>query len=452
MIVVLFYLFFISVGFLSKRFLGYFNDEAYFKFKWKLMWLFKADWKQKWTLVKYPLMIILIMLVIIGFVFNAYVQDANKDNSRAFKGVKEQLKQQQSSDLMEIYLEDKNLSNYEHTRVYAIINENNEIYLDQDALKDTSIIYFGCNFKKMECDQMDYNPNLPLEIQIDIEEGDSVLTIYDFFDKEIAYYQGYESNGWISPFSFSEEQMKLSIFNEIKEEENRVFSFILNLNEDSDVTWFNVYDKTRETVVTFVKMGSDLGKFRSKREFAEFEFAAIKEFEENGTFYDKTNSLNEHIVLLQNNVNELNQIFKQKDQLFSSNKFGGWSNMLLTFEDGDYTWVTPFSFDESYQFFIGRWDVLISFGKDLTEVRENRGIILLLTEQFAALENADAEDESIRLKIIEVALAKDLFESCNQYRDGVQVCWKMVLDLTQTPELLTDERNLEEIKREINVS
>ncbi len=451
MIFVLFYLFFFCVVYLSKRFLGYFNHEAYFNFKWKIMWLFKANWEKKWTLIKYPLIIIVIALVIAGFVFNAYVYQTKGDVFSTIGAVKEQLIQQQSGDLMAEYLKTKELSNYDDVRAYPFINEANGVSLDSMALKDVSVIYFDCDFKKMICKKFNYSHNIPLEDQVEIKERVSTIHVYDFPDKELAYIDTSESYEWISSISFSKEQLELPIFNEIKKDEKEVFTFIFNLEEDVEVTWFNVFDFTKDSIVTFSRMGLDLGRFRSKINPAEFEFKAIKEFEEKGTFYDGAISLKEHIDLLQSNVNQLNDIFKEKEELFVDN-INPWSDMLHAINK-DYSWKVLFSFDRSYTYFIGRLDKLTELEKELEKVRYDKGIKRIVNEQFSALENTNSDkDKIIRLKIIEVTLAEDLFNNCRNYNEGVKVCWGKILELTQTPELFENEHRIEEIKRQINVS
>ncbi|MBT4805443.1 hypothetical protein HON71_04690, partial [Candidatus Woesearchaeota archaeon] len=69
-IIFLFYVFFFTIENISKHFVGYFDYESYFVFKHWPFKIFNVNWKKKWTLLKYPVIVIVIGLIIAGFMFN----------------------------------------------------------------------------------------------------------------------------------------------------------------------------------------------------------------------------------------------------------------------------------------------------------------------------------------------------------------------------------------------
>ncbi len=76
-IILLFYAFFFIIATISKQFVGYFDHNSYFVFKHWPLKVCNVNWDKKWTLLKFPLSIIVISLVIFGIILNLYFVQFN---------------------------------------------------------------------------------------------------------------------------------------------------------------------------------------------------------------------------------------------------------------------------------------------------------------------------------------------------------------------------------------
>ncbi|MBU1622930.1 MAG: DUF1080 domain-containing protein, partial [Nanoarchaeota archaeon] len=105
-ITLLFYLFFLTVSLLSKHFMGYFDHESFFIFKHWPMKIFNVNWQKKWTLLKYPAVVIVIGLIVCTILFSLLAEKTNQQNNNSQFTLKEHLRQQIQDNCIIGYSED----------------------------------------------------------------------------------------------------------------------------------------------------------------------------------------------------------------------------------------------------------------------------------------------------------------------------------------------------------
>ncbi|MEK6845438.1 MAG: hypothetical protein AABY26_01660, partial [Nanoarchaeota archaeon] len=90
-IIFFFYAYYFSMEKLSKHFQGYFDAEAYLKYKHWPFKLFNVNWNKKWTLLKYPLIIIVVGLVVAGVAYDKEVTSTENSLTGAVNSLQERV-------------------------------------------------------------------------------------------------------------------------------------------------------------------------------------------------------------------------------------------------------------------------------------------------------------------------------------------------------------------------
>lgn len=415
-IIFLFYVFFLIISKLSRHFAGYFDYESFFVFK---HWPFKildVNWKKKWTLLKYPLIAILIGLIISGFVFNSFISHTNRSMERTLSAIKKEVKQPMYENCLSKIIIKQNISVVEEGEIPVQKTENQVLYLPEQFF-DIDLIYHSCNFQEFICQQKSFDYNKKIEEQVTLKEGQNRIKKTKTENKTIIFIpQDYPYNQLLScSTAFNEEQLKIKIVQESEDKRKNLLTSIFE-KKFSKATWSDFANPKMDVVLYYVQLGLDWGFHRTVLQTIEYEWNII---------HNQTTDLTEHTNKLNENIKILYPKFlaiKPKEDTSGM----GFSSIYQ--EPTEYSFSHIISFDKSLGYLVGRITHFEKLGQELSELREN-----YLKEKIQELyQTKDVEESSeskaIRFKIIETLLAKQIIQNNQQQKQEM-------IDLTQSPEL-----------------
>lgn len=415
-IILLFYIFYLTISKLSRHFVGYFDYESFFVFKHWPFKIFNVDWKKKWPLLKYPLITILVGLIISGFVFNSFIYRTNKSMEQTPSAVKEQLKQQMNDDCLSKIITKQNISVVEEEAI-PIMKTENQVFYSPEQFLDIDLIYHSCNIQELTCQQKSFDPSKKIEEQVTLKDGYNAIRKTKTEDKTIIFVsQDYSYNQLLScSTTFNEEQLKLKVVQEFEEKRRNLFASIFE-KQFLKATWSNFANPIIETVLYYVQLGFDLSFHRTGWQITEYEWNFIQ---------NQTTDLTEHINKLNENIKILYPQFLAIKP--TKNVFGSVVTEIYQ-EPTKYSFKHLISFDKSLGYLVGRITHFEKLEQELSKLREN-----YLKEKIQELyQTKDVEEspesKAIRLKIIETLLAKQIIQNDQQQKQEM-------IDLTQSPEL-----------------
>jgi hypothetical protein len=439
-IILLFYLFFFTIEKLSNHFMGYFDYESYFVFKHWPFKLFNVNWKKKWTLLMYPIIVIVISLAIAGVVFNVEVKHMGSSLSNTNSVLQEHTKQYMLEDCLIKLMDPENNSIIDSKIIPMLKNEDNYFYDHQD-FSNIDFIKFDCNFEILTCQQKQFDPNRKLEEQVNFEEGENTVGKLITENKTIIYIiddHPYQELLACSK-NFNDEQRQLKIVKEFEDERKVIMKTGFEA-EIPEVTWSNFFNVKYDVILNFIELDLKLGLLGEKT--INYEIGPVYEIKQNITFYDNATTLERHITNLDENVEMLYSMYLSADKNKPKQNVGGFGRSMAI--SGIYSYKYIFSFGESIEYLE---DQLFGFEELSTKIDEIRRIYN--EDKIQELYNnkdvqESMESKAIRLKVLEILLAKKVKDNCEYYQaeswddflDYQKKCRNNVIEMTNTPELL----------------
>ena len=422
-IIFLFYVFFFTIENISKHFVGYFDYESYFVFKHWPFKIFNVNWKKKWTLLKYPVIVIVIGLIIAGFMFNSAVIRGESSIIETTTSIQNQMNQLFFDDCLDNILVTYNLS-VEESLFISILKNEEEYFYDSASFLDIDTILYGCNLNSYTCIEKDFEPNQKVEEQLVLEENFNLVA--KVLTNEMIYIvilnEDISNEELIScsNFNIDERELQFKVVQEFINEKRKLF---LDIFEKTipEVTWFNFIDLKKQSILDNIELGFQLDIFRAQEEAIYHELGPVDNLNKRIMIYDNSSTFSEHIDKLNDNINILYPKYLASEPK-SNMGFGG----LLS--NGDYSPWAIFSFEASTDYLVVGLLVSEEWVENFTELMNHKEDVIKRLYQSKDIEES-LESKAIRLKIIETLLAKKIVSD-----DGGQE--EEISAITKTPELL----------------
>ena len=422
-IIFLFYVFFFTIENISKHFVGYFDYESYFVFKHWPFKIFNVNWKKKWTLLKYPVIVIVIGLIIAGFMFNSAVIRGESSIIETTTSIQNQMNQLFFDDCLDNILVTYNLS-VEESLFISILKNEEEYFYDSASFLDIDTILYGCNLNSYTCIEKDFEPNQKVEEQLVLEENFNLVA--KVLTNEMIYIvilnEDISNEELIScsNFNIDERELQFKVVQEFINEKRKLF---LDIFEKTipEVTWFNFIDLKKQSILDNIELGFQLDIFRAQEEAIYHELGPVDNLNKRIMIYDNSSTFSEHIDKLNDNINILYPKYLASEPK-SNMGFGG----LLS--NGDYSPWAIFSFEASTDYLVVGLLVSEEWVENFTELMNHKEDVIKRLYQSKDIEES-LESKAIRLKIIETLLAKKIVSD-----DGGQE--EEISAITKTLELL----------------
>jgi len=425
-IIFLFYVFFFTIENISKHFVGYFDYESYFVFKHWPFKIFNVNWKKKWTLLKYPVIVIVIGLIIAGFMFNGIVNDKGKSITSDITSLQEFMKNQFFNDCLDNIWVTNNLS-FEESFSVPILKKEDEYIYDSTAFLDIDTIFYECNLNSYTCMKKDFDPSKKIEEQLVL--GENYNSVSKVSTTEQTYILVLNDNTYsnedlisCSNFNIDERESQFEFIQGFIEEKK---TFLLNIFEKEvpEVTWFNFIELTKQNILEYTKFSFGLSVLNHKEEIIYHELGPVDNLNKEIMIYDNSTTFPEHIDQLNENIKILYPKYlaiEPKDESFYG--FG-------LFEIGYYSYGGLLSTEVSAYYLISKLLRAEEFVNDLIELKDYYAKNII--KEFYQTKDIEEslESKAIRLKIIETLLAKKIVSD-----DGGQE--EEISAITKTPELL----------------
>ena len=410
-----FYLFFIVASKLSTHFVGYFDHESFFVFKHWPFKMFNVDWKKKLTLLKYPLIISLIVLVIMGFIMVDFYSGINKATGDFTLSVTEQIKEEGLHKCVDNLLENQSLDVLdEYSKI--LIKENGYYDYDPTGFSDVDLIYENCNFHDNSCEQKEFDHNKKIEDQVLFDkDGFYVIKKVETKNKKIVIvsrdYSGEELISCSS--SFNDEQLKFKVVQEFEEKREENYNSLIN-KKFTKITWNNYEQPFIDYVSYVVEVGFDFGNQYLALDVIEHEYELIN---------NQSVVLTDHINKINGNIQILYPLYLNlKSQGEISNV--GFSDLIsIGYYDIDYI----LSFDDSLDYLYGNLYYGYEFENKLKDIRNNYYKDKIDELMLTKVEESK-ESKVIRLKIIETLIGKEIIKLDHTKK-------KEIIEMTNSPEL-----------------
>jgi len=413
-VIFLFYIFFLTITKLSKHFMGYFDHESFFVFKHWPFKIFNINWKRKWTLLKYPLIVIVIGLIITSFVFYSFLYRTNESIEEKAVQARILFGLELSESCFDRLVEYQNFSITEKTAI-LIFKKGTDYLYNKDSFLDIDLIYHGCDFRELVCQQKSFDPSKKIEEQVVLEEGQNTIRKIKTEDKIVIFIpKNYPYEQLLScSLPFNKEQLKLKIVQKVEEERKNLFSEIFE-RKVPKTTWPNSFDLIVENVLYYVELGLELSFQRNSWKAIDYEWKFIQN--ETIDLTEHSNKLNENIKILYPKFLAIKPTSDTFGLDFSSQ------------EPTKYSFTHIISFDKSMGYLIGRITHFEKFEQELNKLREN-----YLKEKIQELYRTkdieeSLESKAIRLKIIETLLAKQIIRNNPEQKEEI-------VEITQSPSL-----------------
>ena len=407
--------------------MGYFDYESYFVFKHWPFKIFNVNWKNKWTLLKYPVVIIVIGLVIGGFFYNETLKRDGLNVKRTYSSMGEQMK----INLYEVCMDKiTHFSNEFIIDNYFIPIQKNEnhFFYDENMFKNIDTIEFGCNFETLICQHKPFDQEKKIEEQINLKEGNNA--IYKRITEtgtHISVINTYHYTELLHcSSSFVQEEKDLKVVKEFEEIKVNTFKKIFDV-EIPQVTWKNYFDLSKMSIVNIVEIGNVLGIYRNYQNVIDYEIGPVYEIRQNMTFYDNATTLERHITNLDENVEILYSMYLSADKSEKENRVGGWGSSMTI--EGAYSYKNLVSLGRSMEYLGAQFFGVEELANSLDQIRKeyNEDYVVELYQNKDVQESL--ESKAIRLKILETLLAKKVmgYTKMNGEEMG---------EITKSPELL----------------
>ncbi|MBT3814747.1 hypothetical protein HOE37_00055 [Candidatus Woesearchaeota archaeon] len=431
-IIFLFYTFFFTIERVSKHFVGYFDYESYFVFKHWPFKIFNVNWKKKWTLLKYPIIVIIIGLVISGFYFNGMV--VRQEESMKQLNILTVMETQLTENCLNLLPETNNLSFGTKSIISIHVSSVGDYFYPEEVFLDIDQIYYDCDFVSSFCKQKDWDYSRKLEEQVILPGGSIQLLKLDSEESQTIFVpKKHSPEQLLACPTFEQEQLKLKIVREVDEQRRTSF---LGLFEKSypKVTLWNVLDLTTETILDSVGFGLKLNLNNDYRRIINDEGGHII----HNSFYDNSSTLLEHIDSLDENIKVLYPKYLAiKPEIFNKDWVPGLGGEEYSYKD-------LLSWDRSWGYLFVKATPFEELGPDLTRLREKiQKESIKIFYQTKDVEESP-ESKAIRFKIIETLLAQALRNDCENYqgeswqdfKNYRKTCREEIIAITKSPELL----------------
>ncbi|MBT4376209.1 hypothetical protein HOD29_02440, partial [archaeon] len=400
-----------------------FDYESYFVFKHWPFKIFNVNWKKKWTLLKYPVIVIVIGLIIAGFMFNSAVIRGESSIIETTTSIQNQMNQLFFDDCLDNILVTYNLS-VEESLFISILKNEEEYFYDSASFLDIDTILYGCNLNSYTCIEKDFEPNQKVEEQLVLEENFNLVA--KVLTNEMIYIvilnEDISNEELIScsNFNIDERELQFKVVQEFINEKRKLF---LDIFEKTipEVTWFNFIDLKKQSILDNIELGFQLDIFRAQEEAIYHELGPVDNLNKRIMIYDNSSTFSEHIDKLNDNINILYPKYLASEPK-SNMGFGG----LLS--NGDYSPWAIFSFEASTDYLVVGLLVSEEWVENFTELMNHKEDVIKRLYQSKDIEES-LESKAIRLKIIETLLAKKIVSD-----DGGQE--EEISAITKTPELL----------------
>jgi len=399
-----FYLYFGIVSKLSRHFQGYFDLEAYLIYKHLPFKILNVNWNKKWTLLKYPLFVIIILSL---FLFVVYVQEVNSAErgfSNTLDGIKESLSQRESDRCYSLIYTKMNVSS-RSGEVFPLHREGEKYFYDISNFLDIDRIFYDCSFSDYSCKEKPFNPSLLIEKQINFKEG--VTSIFSIRNTSFGNILVISSDHPLEqqlncPF-FTDEEMKLKITQETEKERRRVITYSFE-KEPLTINIFNFPQKVNEVVLWTYRLGLDLG----------FNSVMVKMIKNSS---DLNANFSKDILNSEKNIRSLYPRFLS---LKNAGEYPDYPSFLNTRVNSNYYWNealfnSKYGNDYLWNLWSWRLDLRDKLNALKYEYPRQR-----IAELYQTIDVGESEQsKAIRLKIIELLLAKQIY---------VNGCWQESFD------------------------
>jgi hypothetical protein len=396
-IILLFYTFYFTISRLSRHFIGYFDYQSFFVFKHWPFKIFNVNWKKKWSLMKFPLIIIVIGLIALGFGFQFFLDRANESSEELSQSIKGQMKEQMENICFDKIMDKGNISVVDRRITGVSKDDTKRLLFDQGKFSDVNVIYYGCNFEELTCKQKSFNQNRNIEDQIVFPEGISIIRIFETPDKTIILSPNYSHEDLFRCSTpFSERELQIEIVQQLEFARRNLLSNEFE-RQPTLSTWSNYRNGFANMVVDSTRLSLDLSFQRTAKRAAIYEWKNLP--------YDLTleeKRINENIKLL---YPQYLRIKPREESIYSG--YGGFTSMFY----GEYSFKFLVSIEKSFSYLLGRIIPVEKMEKEVNDLKENhlKEKIKEIYETRGTLESP--ESKVIRLKVIETLIVTQLLST-----------------------------------------
>ncbi len=420
----------ISINLIRKSF-GEFNYAAYFRFKHFpftiLNILSSKEGNIKKSIIKLTtitfILLIIIILLITSFKGIRQIDDLHQRELAEY----EKLSIEYPSDRYAKLAELKSYAN--EFKIHYIYWEDGRFVYSDRGLETAKKIYYNCD-TDLNCQEKEFNIDQKLEEQVPLKDARAFATAKNELENVIFILpkESAEEIIFHNIFEFEDEELRDSqISLEFNNWRESIFRELLN-KQATKRNWkeklFHYYsgDHTYDTVdlILFIaNLGADLYKIRVTKQISLQEYDWIKQNRINNTpFYDGSQTIQEHLQKLRNNV----------DYLYS--KMPAATDKEPTYEMPD-IFGEESLFDKAYARIYTRthhYKSIETLGIGLQEVRENK-LKTLIDLYYNKIDLPESDiSKTIRLKILETAIAYQVIQHCKN-----KECVTEIISLTKNP-------------------
>ena len=443
----LFIIFIVSYFLISIKLLKKSTDEfdyvAYFRFKHfpfsMLNILSSKEENIRKSIIKSTAILSILLLLIglvttailgISFVNNTYsgISDAQEDLSSQI---------QYSHDRYEKIIESKGF--YEETRINRVFEKNGEfLYLERE-FEDVNRIFFNCD-TNLNCQQKSFNPNQKIENQVSLSGFNAFLIAENETGKSIFLLptESYDEIISHNVFEFEDAELQnTQISNEINTQWQSIHRGIINREIIAPKSWQEklsffytgkAYDDVIDYILFVTNLGLSLSDIRQSMQIVPQEYKWINENAVNNTpFYDGTQTIQEHIQKLQNNINQIYPKLSESKQ-DEEGGVGTIMSMGLFDEQGS---LFDKASDKIYKH-LDIYKAIERLGSELSEIRQNFQTEKINQDYDKRNIQESDTNKILRLKIVETKIANKVIRDCK-----TNECKMQIISLTKNPKLCT---------------
>lgn len=443
----LFIIFIVSYLLISIKLLKMSTDEfdyfAYFRFKhfpFSILNILSSKEEDiKKSIIKSTVILSLLILIIslvttailgIVFVNNTYSQSISTQEE-----ISEQI--HYSYDRYNALVELKGYN--EDMRLNRVIEKDGEFLYMEFELENINTIFFNCD-TNLNCQQKSFNPNQKIENQVSLSGINTFITAEDENGKSIFLLptESYDEIISHNVFEFEDAELQnTQISNEINTQWQSIHRGIINREISAPKDWQEklsffysgkAYDDLIDYIVFVTNLGLSLGDIRQSMQIVPQEYKWINENAVNNTpFYDGTQTIQEHIQKLQNNVN---QLYPKLSEIKQDDTGGVASIMSMGLFDEQGS-----LFDKASAKIYKHLDIykaIERLGTELSDIRQKFQTEKINQDYDKRNIQESDTDKILRLKIVETKIANKVIGDCK-----TNECKMQIISLTKNPKLCT---------------